>query len=253
MNHLTLCGRQWSTAQQPALARGGRKDCKQHHSTTSCWVHCRRRNRHQPNGTFRLMNRSSGSPHDSGRLPITYKPSENDVIIGTGKEARDHIGNKNLINIVLPYCAVYSKSSKAEKSRLISQIIRDATIQSPLRTPFVRRTHNGHWCVVEDELLVREKVSQTMRNLLHSKYRSSTKAKKQRRMQSYQQFDAMVHSMMKTEGSFITARIQSLFAQIESNNRKPDDEVCELFTQANIDILESLKSLSLKSDNSNRR
>lgn len=193
------------------------------------------------------MNRSTAAQQDLGRLPISYRPSENDVIIGTGREAKNHIGNKNLVNIARQYCAMYSKASKAEKSIIISQIIRDATIQSPLRTPFVK-SQNGHWYIVEDEL-VREKVSQTMRNLLHSNYRSSTAAKKQRRVQNYQHFDAMVQSIMLKSGGLIRERMRPLFAQIESNKRKSDEEVCELFTQANIDILESFKSLSLQSGN----
>ena len=191
------------------------------------------------------MNRNSAAGNDIGRLPISYKPSENDVILGTGREAQNHIGNKNLLNIVQRYKSMYAKASKAEKSNIISLIIRDATIQSPLRTPFVK-SQNGHWYIVEDEL-VREKVSQTMRNLLHSQYKSSTVAKRQRRMQSYQHFDAMVYSLTKKNGSFITKRMRPLFEQIERNKTKSDEEVCEILTQANIDILEFLKSLSLQS------
>lgn len=193
-----------------------------------------------------LMNRSSEASKDPIRLPISYVPSDNDVIIGPGGEAKNHVGNRNLFIILRKFSAAYSKSNKIEKGRIISQIIYEATELSPMKTPFVK-FQNGYWYAVEGEL-AREKVSQTMRNLLHAQYRSSAASKKQRRVQNYRLFDSLVHSIMKKKGNFISARLENLYGQMERNRQRTDDEVLEAFTQANSDILESLKSLSLRSN-----
>ena len=93
--------------------------------------------------------------------------------------------------------------------------------------------------------MVRERVSQSMRNVLHSKYKSSTTAKKRKRMQNYQQYDAIIHEIMQKRGNFISERMRPLYAHTTNEkSSKTDEEICELFTQANLDILESLKSLS---------
>jgi hypothetical protein len=174
-------------------------------------------------------------------LPIGYIPSRNDVIVGTGREAKNHIGNKKFHNTVKRYIGDYSKRpSKLEKGRIISQIIIDVKKQSPTETTFVKNV-GGRWYAV-GSATVREKTSQSLRNELHSKYRSSMKAKKRRRIQICQEFDNVVHEMMKQRGNFISERINAVSAQMKKTGKMLDEEVCDLFNQANIDILEALKN-----------
>ena len=182
------------------------------------------------------------SSEGSIRLPSSFTPSNNDVIIGTGRDARNHVGNASFMKIIRKYSDEYSTlTAKKAKGTIITKIIRDATKQSPTGTPFVKR-QNGHRYTADHDM-AREKVSQSMRNLLHNQYKSSTTAKKHKRVQNYRYFDAIIHVIMQTRGNFITARIGPLYAQTNENSNKTDEEIYELFTQANLDILESLKSL----------
>jgi hypothetical protein len=186
------------------------------------------------------MSPSSQKLDDMPPLPIGYVPSRNDVIVGTGREAKKHIGNKKFHNTVKRYIGDYSKRpSKLEKGRIISQIIHDIKKQSPTGTPFVKNV-GGRWYAVGSQT-VREKISQSLRNGLHSKYRSSMKAKKQRRIQICHEIDNAVHEMMQQRGNLISERTNTVSAQMKISGKMPDEEVCDLFTEANIDILEALK------------
>lgn len=177
-------------------------------------------------------------------LPIGYVPSRHDVILGTGREAMHHTGNKNFQNTVKRYIEDYSKlPSKMEKGEIISQIMHVTKKQSPTDTPFVKNV-NRRWYAVGSKI-VREKVSQSLRNELHSKYRSSMQAKKQRRIKICQDFDNAVHQIMQRRGNFISERINTVSAKVASKEKNSDEEVCQLFTEANIDILEALKKLSV--------
>ena len=174
-------------------------------------------------------------------LPIDYLPSQYDVIVGTGREAKKHVGNINFKhNIATKYIHLYSRKSKSEKGRIISQIIDEMKNRSPRRAPFVKKM-GGHWFAVGYGL-AREKVSQSLRNELHEKYRSSGKAKKLQRMERCQEIDRIVYKMMKERGSYISERINLLKGEIVKKGKNlSEDEVTAMFTQANIDNLEFLK------------
>jgi len=71
-------------------------------------------------------------------------------------------------------------TSKQEKSRIVSSIV-DTIRRSSANGGFVKLDPlTGNWFEVGDHL-AREKVGQTLRDALHTKYSSSTKAKKRRR------------------------------------------------------------------------
>eukprot|EP00980_Cylindrotheca_fusiformis_P000104 scaffold19_cov114-Cylindrotheca_fusiformis.AAC.51 len=181
-------------------------------------------------------------------LPIDFVPSKYDVIVGTGREARHHIGNKTFQNIVKRYLGDYAnRPSKVEKGRIISDIINESRKCNPADTSFVKKVE-GRWYALNNET-IRERVSQSLRNELHSKYRSSKQAKKQRRIQICQEFDNAVRSMIRQPGCFIARRIERVSSDVarSKKGKVSDDEVCALFTEANIDILEDLKRLSLAS------
>ena len=71
-------------------------------------------------------------------------------------------------------------TTKQEKSRIVSDIV-DTIRQASPDGGFVKLDPlTGSWREVGDHL-AREKVGQTLRDSLHTKYSSSTKAKKERR------------------------------------------------------------------------
>lgn len=110
-----------------------------------------------------------------------FKPGEYDVICGRGKACYNHQGNKNFRATVETYLPQYfNASSKLEKSLLVSSIVEAVREKSP-EGGFVKKDHaTGKWFEVGDQL-AREKVGQSLRDFLHTKYRSSTQAKKERR------------------------------------------------------------------------
>lgn len=103
------------------------------------------------------------------------------VICAKGKAAANHVGNKRFRQIVRFHLQKYSNaSSKSDKSRIVSSIV-DTIRQASQEGGFVKYdTQTGAWYEVGDHL-AREKVGQTLRDALHTKYSSSTKAKKHRR------------------------------------------------------------------------
>ena len=107
-------------------------------------------------------------------------------------------------------------------------------------------------------LQAREKVGQSLRDLLHGKYKSSTKAKwRRRRVEINDEVDALVQSNMT-----VNHRMKQLSEQIghraslatgaantttdvpdsSGTSDLSDAELIQLFTQANCDVLSALKS-----------
>lgn len=175
------------------------------------------------------------------RLPLGFTPSQFDIIVGTGREAKNHnIGNRNFRHLLKKYVEDYSKRSKLEKGRVISQIITEAKHMSPTRTGFVKQM-KGIWYAV-GQTAAREKVSQSLRNELHDKYRSSIEFKKKRRIQIREEVDGDVQKIIQQKGNFISQRMSEVSKQLKKKTKNLSDErICELLTQANIDILEGLK------------
>eukprot|EP00523_Entomoneis_sp_CCMP467_P009467 CAMPEP_0168734116 /NCGR_PEP_ID=MMETSP0724-20121128/8644_1 /TAXON_ID=265536 /ORGANISM="Amphiprora sp., Strain CCMP467" /LENGTH=743 /DNA_ID=CAMNT_0008781203 /DNA_START=145 /DNA_END=2376 /DNA_ORIENTATION=+ len=109
-------------------------------------------------------------------------PGSTDVICGRGKRAYDHKGNARFRKLISKEMERYEKSvSKVEKSSIVSDIIFRVRGASPPGS-FVREDTDqpGTWLEVGDAV-AREKIGQSFRDLLHTKYSSSTKAKKRKR------------------------------------------------------------------------
>lgn len=180
---------------------------------------------------------------DMVHLPDAFAPSSLDVVVGTGREAKLHPGNGHFLELLQrEYLEKYSNAKcKLEKTLIISEIVNDVRERSPTHTGFVKRIQDC-WCQVEDHL-AREKVSQSLRNILHTQYRSSVKSKKQRRCMIRQEIDNSVDDMLNASQSFLSLRISELSLEMDKKGgaKAPDAEVLRLFSQANIDILEGLK------------
>ena len=187
---------------------------------------------------------SEGLPqHDMLLLPSDFSPSHFDVVVGTGREAKQHCGNKAFQRILQrDYLKIYSKAeTKLEKTMIISEIVATIRERSPAKAGFVKRI-NETWYQVEDTI-AREKISQSLRNLLHEQYRSSVKAKRERRSLIRKDMDNSIDALMNSSRSFLSRRFLQLSSDIEATGgaKASDHDILELFSQANSDILEGLK------------
>lgn len=113
-------------------------------------------------------------------LPANFEPGQDDVICGRGKKCYNHIGNERFRLRVLTYLEEYSAAkSKLEKSGVLSKVV-DAVRQQSPDGGFVKQDEKGNWHEVGD-FLAREKTSQSFRDALHDRYKSSNISKKKRR------------------------------------------------------------------------
>ena len=113
-------------------------------------------------------------------LPANFEPGPDDVICGRGKKCYNHIGNERFRLRVLNYLEEYSVAkSKLEKSGVLSKVV-DAVRQQSPDGGFVKQDEKGNWHEVGD-FLAREKTSQSFRDALHDRYKSSNISKKKRR------------------------------------------------------------------------
>ena len=109
-------------------------------------------------------------------LPIDYVPSPQTVVIGRGKFCTDATGSKRLQVIAATFLDQYTvATSKVEKSKVVSSIVDIVEAGCPYGGAFVRFI-GGRWWEV-DGSAAREKVGYVLRDLLHDKYRSSSKSK----------------------------------------------------------------------------
>lgn len=124
----------------------------------------------------RKSSSSSGSAaYEMVPLEPGFEPTSLDVICARGKEAFNHSGNIRFRALVQEQLHSYSSSaSKMEKSKIVRDIIESVRLASP-QGGFVKKV-NGEWFDV-GERARREKTGQQIRDLLHTQYKSSTKAK----------------------------------------------------------------------------
>jgi hypothetical protein len=112
------------------------------------------------------------------QLGVDFEPSDYSVICGRGKENFNHVGNRRFRILTSMSMERYSKSdnNKATKSAIVSEIV---AIVRQAGGNFCKYK-KGEWYEVGD-YYAREKVSSLLRDLLHTQYRSSAKAKISRR------------------------------------------------------------------------
>lgn len=120
------------------------------------------------------------------KLPSNFVPGKYTVLCGRGKLCSESPGNKHLRSLVAAFLTPYSMAkSKSEKSAIVSAIIHYIRQASPYDGIFVKEDEASggqrEWWEV-DESFAREKIGCIFRDVLHTQYKSSTKAKHARKM-----------------------------------------------------------------------
>jgi hypothetical protein len=111
-------------------------------------------------------------------LGRNFNPGNNAVICGRGKACCESSGNLNLKRIVNSYTRSYATAmTKEQKSAIISRII--STVKETEGGLFVKHVEGTWWEV--DDGYAKEKVGYMLRDILHTRYRSSTRAKEARK------------------------------------------------------------------------
>jgi hypothetical protein len=120
---------------------------------------------------------ASGSNTGGSQLGVDFQPSQSSVICGRGKDSYNHAGNHRFRMVASMFVKRYSQAnSKTDKSVIVSDIV---TMIHQSGGMFCKH-EKGSWFKV-GEHTAREKTSALLRDLLHSQYRSSAKAKIDRR------------------------------------------------------------------------
>jgi hypothetical protein len=122
----------------------------------------------------------TASPSKKTQLGEQFQPCNYSVVCGRGKHSFNHAGNRRFLILASMFVETYSEAdSKADKSVIVSKILE------------VIRQAGGHFCNYESgawfdvgDHCAREKVSALLRDLLHTQYRSSAKAKVDRRQET---------------------------------------------------------------------
>ena len=141
--------------------------------------------------TFGMQGAVRRSKTDKILLPRSFAPTQYSVICGRGKAFSAAPGNQWLRKIVSSHISAYAQSStKIEKSAIVSMIVSIVKKASPDGGAFVCFKEGRWW--EEQEAAAREKVGCYLRDAMPTKYRSSTKAKLERRraVKSDQVFDS---------------------------------------------------------------
>jgi hypothetical protein len=111
------------------------------------------------------------------QLKDDFQPSAYSVICGRGKASYGHTGNHRLRILASMFVEKYSQSGcNKHKSSIAANIV--AITRE--RGGFFCKYEKGSWFEVGDHF-AREKVSALFRDMLHTQYRSSAKAKTARR------------------------------------------------------------------------
>jgi hypothetical protein len=165
-------------------------------------------------------------------MGVGYVPAKFDVICGRGNTCRNHNGNINFRSIIERHLPNYlNANTKTDKSIVVSRIVTAIRHEGG---DFVRQEEStGEWHQVSDRAL-REKVGQSLRDALHTQYRSSTKAKKRRKK---------VENVQQHEDVTALLGPNSVMARLaqEVKDETPDYQVLNMFNAANIQILQELK------------
>lgn len=173
-------------------------------------------------------------------LPYNFLPGPFDVICAKGKDAKKHQGNLYFRSLVKKSVNEYSQAStRIQKSMIVSNII-DAIRQKSPNGGFVKE-EAGLWYDVGDHH-AREKVGQTLRDSLHNQYRSSTKAKRQRKQELDLKMRKDLEAVIEANEE-ASRRMEELSSTLQQQSSHVCDEyLLSLMTETNRNLLDSFKN-----------
>jgi hypothetical protein len=173
----------------------------------------------------------------------TSTPGPADVVCARGRQFFNHPGNKRYRELINHATKKYASArNKMEKSLVVLEII-EKVHQANGR--FIKREKKAGPWVEADEIFAREKCTQSLRDGLSTKYRSATKAKRERRSQHDKQFHGDIDRIVRSNAS-VVQQMDTLAQRVSLlNSSRPtvsDDLMLEFFTQANANMLETMKN-----------
>ena len=110
---------------------------------------------------------------EAGR--VYYEPTENDVLLGRGGRANNHVGNKRYLKIKEDIQDEYMKANKNEKTVLSQKLVEIITKERDGR--FLKLDEAAKRWYVVDNLTARKKASQTLREVNTPEVRAAKRAK----------------------------------------------------------------------------
>ncbi|KAL3907517.1 MAG: hypothetical protein SGILL_008842 [Bacillariaceae sp.] len=139
-------------------------------------------------------------------LGTKFVPGPHAVICGRGKACTSSPGNKKLRAYVDSFAKSYgSAANKEQKSKIVSTII--SLIEEPEGGAFVKFEESTWWKV--DEAYAREKIGNLFRDVLHTKYRSSSKAKQARKNKTFSSSSSTSSSSSSEEAAAVVTPVKS--------------------------------------------
>jgi hypothetical protein len=170
-------------------------------------------------------------------------PNEFDVICGKGKFAYNHLGNMLFRQIVLERLDLYSTATtKMEKTLVVTDIMTCVRMSGG---DFVKKASKAKDFQRVSERAAREKVGQQIRDALHTQYKSSTKAKKRKRVAAHNAEQEHIRKIV-TANLQVTKIVTNVTQQVNeqvsaAETESSDDEMIDLFMQANLKMLDVFK------------
>ena len=177
-------------------------------------------------------------------LPESFIPGPNHVVCARGKGFWNHEGNKKYRALIAQATSKYeATTNKFEKTLIVSEIVESIRVANPSGN-FVKKDHirggGGRWVEVNDQF-AREKVGQSLRDCLHSKYRSSTQSKKSRKQKLDETMNGNIDQVIRSNES-VSRRMDEITRSLQRlGPLAMDTTICTVLTRANSDILETIK------------
>jgi hypothetical protein len=182
-----------------------------------------------------------------------------DVVCVRGRSYWEHPGNVSYRAIIESVKDSYSTASnRYAKSMIVTQIIDTVHDKGGKFVKKVGKGKNATW-VICDENFAREKVSQSLRDILSFKYSSSTKRKRERKALKAKKekvkevktendnnnnnvdIDEIIQNNIAVSNKVESMRNKVEYANATYGNNLCDETMLTLMDQGNLDILETIK------------
>jgi hypothetical protein len=118
-------------------------------------------------------------------LPVSFEPTNYDVVCGRGKGSYNRPGNRRFRSIVQLHMDEYQASSKVDKTMVLNRIMELVQAQNEGTTRFLKRGKDGLFIVISDDL-AREKVGHAIRETIMAAENAAKPLKEQPEWQEKQ-------------------------------------------------------------------